>query len=188
MKVIFLDHDGVICLLTEWGGREKKRKKYIAKHGHCIYKLLPVDCKFDNFNSKAIKVLNEILEETGAEIIISSDWRHHCTLEEMGQYYESQGIIKKPIGYTPNTLPAGLPFFHRHYELEETRSYEIQHWLKEHPEVTHWVAVDDLNMFEKFGDVSGNYQWGLKNFVLTPLSAEGIKQSGIKEKIINFLK
>ena len=26
MKVIFLDHDGVICLSTEWGGRYKKQK------------------------------------------------------------------------------------------------------------------------------------------------------------------
>jgi hypothetical protein len=29
---------------------------------------------------------------------------------------------------------------------------------------------------------------GLSNFVLTPKSSEGIKQSGIKEKIIKFLK
>ena len=25
MKVIFLDHDGVICLPKQWGSREKKR-------------------------------------------------------------------------------------------------------------------------------------------------------------------
>jgi len=30
--------------------------------------------------------------------------------------------------------------------------------------------------------------YGLKNFVHTPRSNEGIKQSGIKEKIIKFLK
>lgn len=188
MKVIFLDHDGVICLLTEWGGREQKRKKYVVKNGQCAYHELPVDCRFDNFNQKAIKVLNEILTETGAEIVISSDWRHHCTLAEMGEYYEAQGICKKPIGYTPSELPTGLPFFHRQSELEETRSYEILEWLKAHPEVTHWVAVDDLNMSETFEALSGSYQWGLKNFVLTPISSEGIKQSGIKEKIIKFLK
>ena len=33
-----------------------------------------------------------------------------------------------------------------------------------------------------------NYDWGLDNFVLTPSSREGIKQSGIKEKILTFLK
>jgi hypothetical protein len=30
--------------------------------------------------------------------------------------------------------------------------------------------------------------WGLDNFVLTPSSVEGIKQSGVKEKIIAFLE
>jgi hypothetical protein len=29
--------------------------------------------------------------------------------------------------------------------------------------------------------------WGLKNFVLTPIKNEGIKQTGVKEKIIKFL-
>jgi hypothetical protein len=30
--------------------------------------------------------------------------------------------------------------------------------------------------------------WGLENFVLTPKALEGIKQSGIKEKVLEFLK
>jgi hypothetical protein len=29
--------------------------------------------------------------------------------------------------------------------------------------------------------------WGLTNFVLTPSSREGIKQTGIKDKILNYL-
>jgi hypothetical protein len=31
------------------------------------------------------------------------------------------------------------------------------------------------------------HEWGLDNFVLTPKSNEGIKQSYIKEKIVKFL-
>ena len=31
MKVIFLDHDGVICLPKQWGSREKKRLELINK-------------------------------------------------------------------------------------------------------------------------------------------------------------
>jgi hypothetical protein len=30
--------------------------------------------------------------------------------------------------------------------------------------------------------------WGLDNFVLTPRGYEGIKQSGVKDKILNFLE
>ncbi len=96
MKVIFLDHDGVICLATEWGGRVKKQQKAKRKLSQSVQSL-PVDARFDNFNKKAIGVLNEILEETDAEIVVSSDWKKWANVEEMGEYYESQGIIKKPM-------------------------------------------------------------------------------------------
>ncbi len=93
MKVIFLDHDGVICLSTEWGGRFKKQREAGRKLSQSVASL-PIGARFDNFNKKAIKVLNEILEETGAEIVVSSDWKRWATVEEMGEYYESQGIKK----------------------------------------------------------------------------------------------
>jgi hypothetical protein len=186
MKVIFLDNDGVICLYSEWGSRFKKTKAY--SNPNPIVKNVPVEFRFDNFNKKAIKVLNDILEKTGAEIVVSSDWRHHATLEEIGEYYLSQGIIKKPIGLTTNSLSPDLKYFHPNTDLEETRAHEIGVWLYEHPEVTHWVAIDDLDMSARYGDISGNLKWGLENFVHTPSSSEGIKQYGIKEKIIKFLQ
>jgi hypothetical protein len=43
-------------------------------------------------------------------------------------------------------------------------------------------------MKEQYGGIDGNYKYGLTNFVHTPRSKEGIKQSGVKEKIIKFLK
>jgi hypothetical protein len=32
------------------------------------------------------------------------------------------------------------------------------------------------------------HKWGLDNFVLTPLNNEGIKQLGVKEKVLSFLE
>lgn len=174
MKVIFLDHDGVICLSTEWGSRFKNKEG--------------LDSTFDRFNDKAIKVLNDIIEKTDCEIVISSDWRFHGTLEQMQELYKIRGIKKSPIGYTPSAISNTSKFWSSKSEPNETRSYEIKDWLEEHPEVTHWVAVDDLDMSNHFGPISGNYIWGLDNFVHTPRSSEGIKQSGIKEKIIKFLQ
>jgi len=101
MKVIFLDHDGVICLSTEWGSRHKKQKKFGRKMSQGMLEI-PVEVRFDNFNKKAVNILNEILEETGAEIVVSSDWKRWANVEEMGEYYESKGIKKKPIDFTPN--------------------------------------------------------------------------------------
>ena len=191
MKVIFLDHDGVICLSTEWGGRFKKQREAGRKLSQSVNSL-PIMARFDNFNKKAIKILNEILEETGAEIVISSDWKRWATVEEMGEYYESQGIKKNPIAFTPNLgectwydewvwSPA--------WDLEMTRVIEIKQYLIDHPEITHWVSIDDLRMGKTGIDhgVEYNHDWGLDNFVETPKGREGIKQSGIKEKILKFL-
>jgi hypothetical protein len=192
MKVIFLDHDGVICLSTEWGGRFKKQKKAGRKLSQSVNSL-PVVARFDNFNKKAINILNEILEETSVEIVVSSDWKRWATVEEMGEYYESQGLKKKPIGFTKFLqdceVPQNFPWS-RTYDLEQSRSLEIKQYLKDNPEITHWVAVDDLNMGipqtnETWGDLE--MDWGLTNFVLTPSGIEGIKQLGIKENILKYL-
>lgn len=190
-KILFLDHDGVICLSTEWGGRFKKQNKVGRKLSQSILSL-PVDARFDNFNKKAIKVLNEILEETGAEIVISSDWKRSANVEEMGEYYESKGIIKKPIAFTPNLGQCTwynnqVWVWSPKWDLEQTRTIEIKQYLHDHPEITHWVAVDDLDMGKNQEDWENWKDWGLDNFVLTPKSNEGIKQSGLKEKIIKFL-
>jgi hypothetical protein len=190
MKVIFLDHDGVICLSTEWGGRYKKRKKINSQK--LTTEEMPVEYRFDNFNQKAIKVLNQILEETGAEIVVSSDWKRWATVEEMGEYYESKGIIKKPIAFTPNLGQCTWYdnwAWSSEWDLEMTRVIEIKQYLHDHPEITHWVSIDDLDMGKtgkKWG-VEFEHDWALDNFVLTPRGNEGIKQSGIKEKIIKFL-
>ncbi len=191
MKIIFLDNDGVICLANNWGSRLKKFKKFHSKNPEVKFEDRPLDCRLDNFDTKAVKVLNNILEDTGAEIVVSSDWRYHATLEELGDYYISQGIIKRPIDVTGmfNELyPKEWQRLRNYAELEYERTMEIKHWLNNHPEVTHWVAVDDLDMSEKFGDISGNSNKGLTNFVITPKQLQGIKQSGIKDKILKFLK
>ena len=195
MKVIFLDNDGVICLSHNWGSRNTKRRKAGLKVSIPSSEV-PVDIRLDNFDEKAVRILNEILEETGAEIVVSSDWRFHATLEELGEYYLSQGIIKKPIAVTgmiKDLYPKEWSMLRFRADLELERFMEIQHWIDEHPEITNWVAVDDLNMSVEF--LSHNFTnkdnvdnpAGLTNFVLTPKSNEGIKQSGIKDKILKYL-
>lgn len=187
MKIIFLDNDGVICLYNNWGTRSKKWSKYRSANpeSSSILKEAPVTVRFDDFDKKAIKILNEINEETGAEIVVSSDWKLHATLEELGDYYESQGIIKRPIATTPNledfdSESAGL--YHWKGWLERKRILEIKKYLELNPQITHWIAIDDLNMSPEC-----NQGYGLENFVLTPRSTEGIKQLGLKKMIIDHL-
>jgi hypothetical protein len=197
MKVIFLDNDGVICLANNWGGRHKKREKWGGEKLSMTSREMPVEYRFDNFDKKAIKTLNSIIEQTGAEIVVSSDWRFHATLEELGEYYISQGIIKKPIAVTdmfkdlyPSEWNGGFRF---RADIELERSMEIQHWVDAHPEITHWVAIDDLDMSvkylsDRFSSKNGDdSKPGLTNFVHTPYSGQGIKQSGVIDKVLKYL-
>lgn len=192
MKVIFLDHDGVICLQPQWGSRFDKQDKFGRKMSQSILSL-PVDVRFDNFDKDSVSVLNSIIEETSCKIVVSSDWKRFADVEELGEYYEQQGIITKPIDTTPffNDVEVPEDFnWNMSDELEQTRSLEILQWLNEHPEVTHWVSVDDLHMgvlceTKTYGLVERD--WGLTNFVWTPHPIEGIKDRGVKDRILRFL-
>ena len=87
MKILFLDNDGVICLSSNWGGRSKKWSRYRSENPESSRELkdAPVTVRFDDFDKKAVSILNEVLQETGAEIVVSSDWKLHGNLEELGE-------------------------------------------------------------------------------------------------------
>lgn len=182
MKVIFLDHDGVVCLAHNWGSRFKKGKGSIART--VADATIPVCDRFDDLDPTAVSVLNEIIEITGAELVVSSDWRNWANLEELGQFYLAQGIVKAPISVTPlikelDDTDHKLLTYRRNFE--RIRIIEIRKWLSDNP-VDAWVAVDDLNMRPK-----RNGGDGLTSFVLTPNSKKGIAAPGIKEAIIRCL-
>lgn len=166
MKVLFLDHDGVICLQSEWGSRFDNSR-------------VGWDLEFDDFNESAVKVLNEIIDATDCEIVVSSTWRHYATLEQLQELYHERGINKQPIGCTED-------FSYTESSLEAARIQEIEKWIFEHPEITSWCAVDDMDLANSISIDTGD-PIGLACFVRTPNSKEGLKQSGKKEKIIQFL-
>ena len=183
MKALFLDIDGVICLDRQWGSRFKN------KDG--------LDSAFDRFDDKAVKILNEIISKTDCEIIISSDWRFDSKLETLQELFRIRNVLKVPFDYTTlNGLdPSLFKESDRQFqmELEQTRALEICDYLKSHPEIIQWVAIDDLDL-RKYVDIKHwNGQtpifrwWGIENFVWTPKFNEGIKQCGIKEKVLKFL-
>jgi hypothetical protein len=164
MKIIFLDIDGVMSTAQCWGkGSDNEWGAYM-------------------FDPKCVKVLNEILKETDADIILSSDWKHHYTLHEMKCIFTHNKVIKGPVGFTPALPTNGM-------DLEGGRVNEIKLWIKNNAwkNDTKWVAIDDMNMSETF-DVNGETTGGLTNFVHCKRVMEGLKQLGLKDKVINFLK
>ena len=169
----------------------KKWKKYTKLNpGQNSLALAPVDIRFDDFDKKAVKVLNQILEETGAEIVVSSDWRLHANLEEIGEYYLAKGILKAPIAFTKRYIGCDKPDefeWRRSAMYEQQRCIEVRQYLTDHPEITNWVCIDDLELGER-DKYQHAQEWGLSNFVHTPNEKEGIKQQGVKDKVLQFLK
>ena len=158
-SVVFMDHWGTIALADKHGREHKKEDLPNISEMHTHGKLI-------DFDKEAVKVLNEIIQQTDCEIVVSSDWKKWCPLDKMKEFYLSQGIIKAPIEYTPNLK--GKNIF-------ETRAFEIKDWLNTH-KVDNWAAVDDLYL--------GDY---LTNFVWISRTDEGITQNKFKDIISSFL-
>lgn len=145
MKPLFMDHDGVLVMRNQEDGELE-----------------------DFFDKKCIKILNEIINESNCEIVISSDWRNHYTLKTMGDIYEDSGIIKKPIAYTPDLWTKNSNI----NDLEKIRSLEIETWLIQNKISNNWCAVDDMELL-------------LTNFVLVNPN-KGLTNS-VKSKVLSFL-
>ena len=122
---------------------------------------------FSDFDPGAVRTLNQILDQTGAEIVVSSDWKLKTSIEGMCEFYQTQGIKKMPVDYTA-WLP-GATTYH------EQRAGEINAWLAQHPETTQWAAVDDLYM--------GTW---LTNFVWAKNVHVGINDITVKQQLLDI--
>ena len=136
-KVIFLDIDGV--LNTKWWYTQMDRNTPKDKYGYA-------------FDPRSVANLKKILDETGADIVISSSWKSFG-LSELEEMWQERGLPGKLIGITPNSvsdemlLNADLD----HMELFHIRGMEIKEWLDKHGKnVSHYVIIDDMdNMLQE---------------------------------------
>lgn len=132
-KYIFLDIDGVLTTLSESMDTDNLlywKDNSWAKNLNVHYP----------FNEDCVKILNDILKETGAEIILSSDWRKHKTLEQLDIIFKNNGVIKSPIDITPN-------YRNNYSNFEYARSLEIVHYIAENTiDINNIVVLDDLNL------------------------------------------
>ena len=120
MKIIFLDIDGVLNVITQ--GRDK--------YGSIFHKQLE-----DN--------LAYIIESTGAKIIISSTWRF-SGLQVMQEMWSYRCLPGEVIGITPDCADLVESGQFEYYDMVE-RGHEIQEWLEKHQDVENYVILDDTN-------------------------------------------
>lgn len=146
MKVLFLDHLGVMVPYS------KENIEYGV---------------IQNFNPECVFVLNEIIQKTDCEIVVSSDWKRMMSFTDMQNFYLNQGVIKKPLSFTPDIS----------IDLINGRMAEILQWLRynNHLKIQSWVAVDDLPLMD------------LENFVWIKQTDKGLNQSEVFNQIIAYL-
>ena len=117
MKIIFLDIDGVLNC-------ENAYKRRIS-HGFCQYvEFEDKNGEKDHYQSFYLpckKLLNELIDETGAKIVISSSWRG-SGLEWLKRVWELEGMSGEIIGITPHF---------RDSRFSVPRGCEIKAWLEE---------------------------------------------------------
>lgn len=125
MKVIFLDFDGVLNSSASFILETRKTK---AIRGMPVNQTLCHVC-CSNFQY--------ILDKTpGVKIVISSTWREMFDLDWLRTKLSTYGIDSSlVIDKTPSLMGNGWD--------RADRGVEINAWLKEHPEVTKFVVLDD---------------------------------------------
>ncbi|MDR1792375.1 MAG: hypothetical protein LBR36_02885 [Bacteroidales bacterium] len=160
-KVIFLDIDGV---LQPFSSRERFEHvnnmqptydELWNKFGvdYSVYDKYDVAAVVYDWDKEAVAELKRILETTGASIVISSDWRQRKTIDILTNFFRIYGLADYIYDYTPDLDYGTIKKFKQTEEYSkyhEWRSIEIAEYLKAHPQITKWVAIDDLNLAEDF--------------------------------------
>ena len=131
-KVLFLDIDGV--LNTKWWYTQMDKNTPKDKYGYA-------------FDPIAVANLKKILDETGADIVISSSWT--CMgLSQLEEMWEERGLPGKIIGITPNSVSDELLLNADidNMELFHIRGTEIREWLmKNSKSVSNYAILDDMD-------------------------------------------
>ena len=141
MKVIFVDIDGPLL----------PGKMHLFEENRTnVPKAIP---KFDEF---AIRAFNLWAKYSEAKIVFSTYWAEYFTADELKNIMLKNGL---GFDYHEDVI---TPKKHT-----STRNAEINWWLEEHPEVTHWIAVDDdtdCRALEEYDDINETGRWIEVNF------------------------
>ena len=144
-KVIFLDIDGVLQPTT-----------YENRFNHDLDKLcedlslkyqdenyLEID-KYDvgavyyDWKEEAVNNLKRLLDETKAEIVLSSTWKRYNTFDNLKRLFK--------IHELDTFLVEIVPFV----QYEGNKKDDLIKYLNNHPDLTRYVVIDDMNMEEFF--------------------------------------
>lgn len=128
--IIFLDIDGVLAALDDLHkGRLEKRGDEAFRYG---------------FSPQCVDVLNDVVKQTGARVVISSSWRMFG-FDRLKAFIAKQGVVCDVIGMTPYVKFSGT-----------ARGREIRAWIDDNKYDGAFAVVDD-----EVYDISEYFDTGL---------------------------
>lgn len=134
MKTLFLDIDGVLNHRVD---AEVDHTMLLQVHNQMRrFRRDDVYLRLKWLQPTAVARVNQILDATGAQLIISSTWRKLNTQEELQILLGVRGLSHQIMGMTPVLPP-------KHFMEQVPRGEEIGAWLADHPEVTSFAILDD---------------------------------------------
>lgn len=116
MKICFTDIDGVLVT-------HRSFDIYLEQHGeHGSGIRVP-------FDPEAVRNLNSLTDQTGAKLVISSTWRFIYDFGALRRIFQERGVTGEVVGVT--------------VRLQGLRGHEIEEWVRQSPEVSSYVILDD---------------------------------------------
>lgn len=119
MNIIFLDFDGGMDTASYDMYLVKNHYSECDNHGRPI------------FDPKCIANLKKIIDETGANVVISSDWKYIDSYESLLNMWKQRNMPGFMIDVTPN--------------VSKHRGTEIARWFEECDVDCNYVIIDDLD-------------------------------------------
>ena len=158
MKVIFLDVDGVL-------------------NTHYTKVMTAEESVF--VEDKKIAILKEIIDRTGAKVVLSSSWRIGWVHLELGA---DDWCSKDFIELREKLLEFGIELYDKTVVFDKymrRRGDEIKKWLDEHEDIEGYVIIDDLG---------GKWLRPCSSHLLQTNEFKGLEQKHIKvaERILNM--
>jgi len=153
-KIIFLDIDGVLQGYSSQKRFEHMKempalqKELSEKHNadYLAYDKYDVAAVYYDWDPHAVSLIKKILAETGAMIVISSDWRRSGDLQRMKDLFEIHGMGEFVVGMTRD-IEYGKSAAKRDDScFYNERTLEILDYVSENPQIQEFVAIDDLNL------------------------------------------
>lgn len=124
-SVVFLDVDGVLNSSPYLAGLTERHGTYDGNEERML-------------DPAAVERVNQIVERTGAAVVISSSWRQVHRMPDLRMFLRKRGLRGHVvIGVTPTARTGSGSC------LGALRGSEIQEWLDAHRHVTSFAILDD---------------------------------------------